>query len=104
MAAVLDTVRALFAPDTFTVAEENPADVVAREALLDRQMGADRRRSLRKSCVAVGLPAEGLALVARDTRVTSSATVRLWQCRGWCWPRWRSRRACCWGRWLSFGA
>ena len=78
MAAVLDTVRALFAPDTFTVAEENPADVVAREALLDRQMGADRRKKSSEKLRRGRLPAEGLALVARDAKGHVIGTVRLW--------------------------
>ncbi|MDO1581918.1 GNAT family N-acetyltransferase [Rhizobium oryzicola] len=78
MAAVLDTVRALFAPDTFTVAEENPADVVAREALLDRQMGADRRKKSSEKLRRGRLPAQGLALVARDSKGHVIGTVRLW--------------------------
>ena len=35
MAAVLDSVRAFFAHNTFTIDQENPGDVVARENLLD---------------------------------------------------------------------
>ena len=38
MAAVLDSVRAFFAPTTFAIDAENPSDVVARENLLDRVM------------------------------------------------------------------
>ena len=45
MAAVLTSMRALFAPTpAFVIDTETPADVVAREALLDRAMGADRRK------------------------------------------------------------
>ena len=44
MAAVLDSVRHLFAPSTFTIDAETSADVVARETLLDRVMGAGRRK------------------------------------------------------------
>jgi predicted N-acetyltransferase YhbS len=44
MATVLDSVRAIFAPNnTFAIDAETPADVVARESLLDRAMGSDRR-------------------------------------------------------------
>ena len=63
MAAVLDTVRALFAPTTFTIDAETPADVVARETLLDRVMGAERRKKSSEKIRRGRLPAEGLALV-----------------------------------------
>ena len=44
MAAVLDSVRAFFAPVTFTIDAENPSDVVARETLLDRVMSRIQSR------------------------------------------------------------
>ncbi len=44
MAAVLESVRAFFAQSTFTIDVENAGDVVARERLLDRAMGPNRRR------------------------------------------------------------
>lgn len=78
MAAVLDAVRALFAPNTFTIAHETPADVVAREALLDRAMGRDRRKKSSEKIRRGRVPAEGLALVARDTAGHVIGTVRLW--------------------------
>ena len=78
MAAVLDTVRALFAPTTFTIDAETPADVVARETLLDRVMGAERRRKSSEKIRRGRLPAEGLALVARDGNGHVVGTVRLW--------------------------
>ncbi|WP_137131486.1 N-acetyltransferase [Rhizobium sp. FY34] len=78
MAAVLDAVRALFAPHTFTICEETPADVVARENLLDRAMGADRRKKSSEALRRGRVPAEGLALVARDARGHVIGTVRLW--------------------------
>lgn len=78
MAAVLDTVRALFAPNTFTIAEETPADVVARENLLDRAMGADRRKKSSEKLRRGRVPADGLALVARDSHGHVIGTVRLW--------------------------
>lgn len=78
MAAVLDTVRALFAPKSYIIAEETPADVVAREALLDRAMGAGRRKKSSEKLRRGRIPAEGLALVARDAQGHVIGTVRLW--------------------------
>lgn len=79
MATVLDSVRALFAPNnTFTIAAETPADVVARENLLDRAMGPDRRKKSSEKIRRGRVPAEGLALVARDHEGHLIGTVRLW--------------------------
>lgn len=79
MATVLDSVRALFAPHhTFTIDAETPADVVARETLLDRAMGPDRRRKSSEKIRHGRVPAEGLALVARDAANHVIGTVRLW--------------------------
>jgi predicted N-acetyltransferase YhbS len=79
MATVLDSVRALFAPASpFAIDAETPADVVARENLLDRAMGADRRRKSSEKIRRNRVPAEGLALVARDAAGHVIGTVRLW--------------------------
>ncbi|MFC3163974.1 GNAT family N-acetyltransferase [Ciceribacter thiooxidans] len=79
MATVLDTVRAFFAPaPTFVIENETPADVVAREMLLDRTMGADRRKKSSEKIRRGRVPAEGLALVARDVDGHLIGTVRLW--------------------------
>ncbi|SMF06609.1 Predicted N-acetyltransferase YhbS [Xaviernesmea oryzae] len=79
MATVLDSVRALFAPNTtFTIDAETPADVVARENLLDRVMGPDRRKKSSEKIRRGRVPAEGLALVARDAHGHVVGTVRLW--------------------------
>ncbi|GEO85419.1 MULTISPECIES: GNAT family N-acetyltransferase [Alphaproteobacteria] len=81
MAAVLDVVRAFFAPQTapaFVIDHETPADVVAREALLDRTMGGDRRKKSSEKIRRGRVPAEGLALVARDSEGHVIGTVRLW--------------------------
>lgn len=78
MAAVLDTVRAYFAPSTYTIDSETPADVVARENLLDRVMGSERRKKSSEKIRRGRLPAEGLALVARDESGHVIGTVRLW--------------------------
>jgi predicted N-acetyltransferase YhbS len=77
VAAVLDSVRALLAPSTYTIAE-TPADVVARENLLDRVMGSERRTKSSEKIRRGRLPAEGLALVARDETGHVIGTVRLW--------------------------
>ena len=79
MAAVLESMRALFAPaPAFVIDTETPADVVAREALLDRAMGCDRRKKSSEKIRHGRIPAEGLALVARDAAGHVIGTVRLW--------------------------
>lgn len=78
MAAVIDSVRAFFAPSTFTIDLENAGDVVARENLLDRAMGTDRRKKSSEKLRNGRLPAEGLALVARNAAGRLIGTVRLW--------------------------
>ncbi|WP_438751791.1 GNAT family N-acetyltransferase [Pararhizobium sp. O133] len=78
MAAVLDSVRAFFAQNAFTIDMENAGDVVARENLLDRAMGPNRRRKSSEALRRGRVPAEGLALVARDPDGHVIGTVRLW--------------------------
>ena len=81
MAAVLDSVRALFAPkadSAFFIDWENPGDVVARERLLDAVMGPNRKRKSSEGIRRGRIPAEGLALVARDEAGHVIGTVRLW--------------------------
>ncbi|HTO29825.1 MAG TPA: N-acetyltransferase [Pararhizobium sp.] len=78
MAAVLDSVRAFFAQNAFTIDMENAGDVVARENLLDRSMGPNRRRKSSEALRRGRVPAEGLALVARDADGHVIGTVRLW--------------------------
>ena len=78
MAAVVDALRAFFAPTTFVIDAENPGDVVARENLLDRAMGPERRRKSSEKLRSGRLPAEGLAFVARDVDGHVIGTVRLW--------------------------
>jgi predicted N-acetyltransferase YhbS len=78
MATVVDTVRAFFAPSTFVIDFENAGDVVARENLLDRAMGPDRRKKSSEALRRGRIPAEGLALVARDRAGRVIGTVRLW--------------------------
>ncbi|MBB4955407.1 putative N-acetyltransferase YhbS [Agrobacterium vitis] len=78
MAAVLNTVRAFFAQPSFKIDAETPADVVAREALLDRVMGVERTKKSSEKIRRGRIPAEGLALVARDRKGHVIGTVRLW--------------------------
>ena len=59
------------------IAQEAPAEAGAREALLDRAMGAGRKRKPSERLRAGRLPAEGLSLVARDAGKLVG-TVRLW--------------------------
>ena len=59
------------------IADEQPFDVAAREALLDRVMGRERVLKPSERLREGRLPAPGLALVARDgDRLVGS--VRLW--------------------------
>lgn len=62
----------------FTIDAEAPADVHAREALLDRAMGLKRKRKSSEKLRRGRLPAEGLALVARAADGQLAGTVRLW--------------------------
>ena len=78
MAAVLDSARAFFAHAAFTIDGENTGDVVARERLLDRVMGEARFRKSSEKLRRGRMPAEGLALVARDPDGHVIGTVRLW--------------------------
>ncbi len=78
MATVFNNVRAFFTPAAFTVDDENAGDVLAREKLLDLAMGPDRRKKSSEKLRRNRLPAEGLALVARDPQGHVIGTVRLW--------------------------
>lgn len=78
MATVLGSVRAFFAETAFTIDSENAGDVVARERLLDRAMGEGRFRKSSEKLRCGRVPAEGLALVARDPDGHVIGTVRLW--------------------------
>lgn len=65
-------------PRAVTIRDESPADVPAREALLDAAFGPARFlktcERLREGCT----PAQGLALVAKDDEGDLIATIRLW--------------------------
>ncbi|HVK89944.1 MAG TPA: N-acetyltransferase [Mycoplana sp.] len=78
MATVLGSVRAFFTESAFTIDRENAGDVVARERLLERAMGEGRFRKSSEKLRCGRVPAEGLALVARDPHGHVIGTVRLW--------------------------
>ena len=60
-----------------TLRQERPADVEAREALLDQAFGGKRSRKTSERLRSGRLPAEGLALVAADGKRVVG-TARLW--------------------------
>lgn len=62
----------------FIVGQETPADIAARDALLDRVMGRQRKRKSSEKLRRGRLPAQGLAFVARNGEGRLVGTVRLW--------------------------
>lgn len=71
---VFDTAAA----NAFSIEQEKAGDIYTREALLDRAMGAKRKRKSSEKLRRGRLPAEGLAFVARDEFGGVIGTVRLW--------------------------
>lgn len=65
----------------FIITAENGADAAAREALLDRAMGACRKRKSSEKLRRGRRPSEGLAFVARNETGAIVGTVRLWDVR-----------------------
>ncbi|PLP57003.1 GNAT family N-acetyltransferase [Mesorhizobium loti] len=63
------------------ITAETAADIAAREALLDRAMGAGRKRKSSEKLRRGRRPSEGLAFVARDQGGAVVGTVRLWDVR-----------------------
>lgn len=63
---------------SFVISAEACFDVPAREALLDRAMGPMRKKKSSEKIRRNRLPADGLALVARDDAGMLIGTVRLW--------------------------
>lgn len=78
MAAVLLSARAAARGSTIVISDERASDAAAREALLDRAMGEGRRRKSSEKLRRNRLPAEGLALCARNEEGDLLGTVRLW--------------------------
>jgi predicted N-acetyltransferase YhbS len=60
-----------------TLRQERPADVEAREALLDQAFGETRARKTSQRLREGRLPAEGLSLIAADAKRVIG-TARLW--------------------------
>lgn len=65
----------------FFIADEEPSDVPAREALLDRAMGPGRKRKSSEQIRRGRQPSHGLAFVARGAGGEIIGTVRLWDIR-----------------------
>ena len=65
----------------FDIAAESAADIAAREALLDRAMGAKWKKKSSQKLRRGRRPSEGLAFVARDSSGAVVGTVRLWDVR-----------------------
>ena len=63
---------------TFTIGREQASDVAARETLLDRAMGPNRRRKASEKLRRGRRPATGLSLTAKDENGRLLGTVRLW--------------------------
>lgn len=63
------------------ITAETGADIVAREALLDRAMGAGRKRKSSEKLRRGRRDSEGLAFVARNEGGAVVGTVRLWDVR-----------------------
>lgn len=66
------------APLLYTILPETASDVRAREALLDRAMGPNRKRKSSEAIRRGRLPADRLAFVARSLSGAVIGTVRLW--------------------------
>jgi len=60
------------------IAAEQPNDIAAREALLDRAMGPGRKRKSSEKLRRGRRPSEGLAFSAKDADGRLVGTVRLW--------------------------
>ncbi|MER2534805.1 MAG: N-acetyltransferase [Rhizobiaceae bacterium] len=62
----------------FTILAEDAGDIVARENLLDRAMGPNRRKKSSEKLRRGRRPSEGLAFSARNAEGRLVGTVRLW--------------------------
>ncbi|WP_348644321.1 MULTISPECIES: N-acetyltransferase [unclassified Mesorhizobium] len=64
-----------------TIVAEIADDIIAREILLDRAMGPNRRKKSSEKLRRGRRPSEGLAFIARDLTGAVVGTVRLWDVR-----------------------
>lgn len=78
MEALFATPAAVSRPAVAVMAE-TAADITARDALLDRAMVPNWRRKSSEALRRGRIPAEGLALVAKDAAGILVGTVRLWE-------------------------
>lgn len=72
------TMPAAQAAPAYGIVAERASDAVPREALLDRAMGAARKRKASEKLRRGRRPSEGLAFVARTSEGAVVGTVRLW--------------------------
>jgi predicted N-acetyltransferase YhbS len=70
--------------DTYTLGLEMPHEAAQREALLDRAMGAGRKRKSSEKLRRGRLAATGLSFVARNGDGMVIGTVRLWNVAAQC--------------------
>lgn len=78
----MDSVKTLPAAlPAIIITAETGVDVAAREVLLDRAMGAGRKRKSSEKLRRGRRPSEGLAFVARNEGGAVVGTVRLWDVR-----------------------
>ncbi|MDZ7599976.1 MAG: N-acetyltransferase [Hoeflea sp.] len=70
--------QSIFTVPDFLIDAEADADVLAREALLDRTMGEGRKRKSSEKLRRGRLPSPGLAFVARSGAGAVIGSVRLW--------------------------
>lgn len=68
----------IFSETSFVIDDEAGCDVSAREALLDRAMGAGRRRKSSETLRRGRMPSPDLAFVARNKTGDLIGSVRLW--------------------------
>nr|WP_245453412.1 N-acetyltransferase [Aquibium carbonis] len=78
MGVAAEPVTSLLVEERVAIAAEQPHDVAAREALLDRAMGLGRKRKSSEKLRRGRRPSEGLALSAKDADGRLVGTVRLW--------------------------
>jgi predicted N-acetyltransferase YhbS len=76
--AVTAVSHTLLSQASFSIEQEKALDLHAREALLDRALGAGRKRKSSEKLRRGRLPADGLAFAARDAFGSLIGTVRLW--------------------------
>ena len=78
---IMQAAHQLALAPSIAVFAEQPDDLAAREALLDRAMGPGRKKKSSETLRRGRRPSEGLAFVAHDGQGYVVGTVRLWDVR-----------------------